>query len=143
MTTRSLCLAVLINIVPVTATAQPSKAPLPPGPYPESDGHAGNDRFPQTGKGALAAQATVRKNCDDSFCTIQIAPNREYIVWSLWGCDTWRLNQFQGRFLAHNGGSLIVDLLNARRRPIYRLWGGSQTVVNWDKVYYIRTCNKK
>ena len=141
MKTTMLCLAVLLGEMPAIATAKPT--PVPPGPYPESDGHAGNDSFPQTGKGALAAQAAVRHKCDDSFCTIQIQPNREYVVWSLWGCDTWRLNHFQGRFLAHNGGSLVVDLLNARHHPIYRLWGGSESVVNWDKVYYIRTCNKK
>jgi hypothetical protein len=141
MTTRKLCLAALLGGMAAIATAQPADA-APPGPYPVSDGHVGNDIFPQTGRGAQAAKATVRNRCGDAFCTIQIKPNREYVVWFLSGCDTFRLNQFKGRFLAHNGGSLTVDLLNSSRRPIYRLWGGSKTTVNWDRVYYIRTCNR-
>src|ERR1044071_2275184 len=107
MTTGKLCLVVLLGGMPVIAAAQPSKS-LAPGPYPVSDGHVGNDLFPQTGKGALAAQATVDNHCDDAFCTIQIKPTREYVVWWLSGCDTFRLNQFKGRFLARNGGSLRV-----------------------------------
>jgi len=141
MTIRMCCLAILLGGMPAIATARPSNT-VPPGPYPVSDGQVGNDIFPQTGKGAQAAKTTVRNRCGDAFCTIQIQPNREYVVWWLSGCDTFRLNQFKGRFLAHNGGSLTVDLLSSSRRPIYRLWGGSETIVNWDRVYYIRTCNR-
>jgi len=109
----------------------------------------GNDHFPKTRQGALDAQAAVLRKCGDAFCTIQFdilnqergGPPR-YLWYQLTGCDTWHLNRFKGRFHAHNGGSLIVDLLDAKRNPIYRLWGGGSTVVNWDKVYYIRTCNK-
>jgi hypothetical protein len=125
--------------------AEAKPTPLPPGPYPQGDGQASRDAWPKTPAGARGAQATVRDYCGDSFCTIQIDPTnrKRYLVYWLWGCDTWKLNHFQGRFDAHNGGSLIVDLLDRRRHSVYRLWGDGKTVVNWDKVYYIRTCNKK
>jgi len=102
----------------------------------------GNYGFPLTAAGAREANKQVRR-CGDAFCTIQIdRRTTQYIVYELSNCDTWKLHRFKGRFLARNGGSLTVDLLNSSRRRIYRLWGGGQTVVNWDKVYYIRTCNK-
>ncbi len=114
-----------------------------PTVYPESDGQMGNEFFPPTGKGAEAAKATVRNHCSDSFCTIQIqSSTKRYEVYWLSGCDTFRLRYFKGRFLAHNGGSLRVDLLDASRRVVYKLWGGGKTRVNWDPIYYIRTCNR-
>src|SRR5947207_6175933 len=130
-----LCLAALLAGVPAIAIARPT--PIPPGPYPEGDdGQSPWDTWPKTPAGARGAQTTVHHYCDDQFCTIQIDPTQpnKYRVYFFRGCDTWKLNRFQGRFHAHNGGSLIVDLLNARRHPIYRLWGGGETIVNWDKV---------
>ena len=119
-----------------------------PGIYPVSDGSVGNDFFPQTffpqtGKGSEAAKATVRNRCGDAFCAIQIqSSTRRYEVYWISGCDTFRLSHFKGRFFAHNGGSLTVDLLDSSRKVIARLWGGGKTMVNWDEVYYIRTCNR-
>lgn len=125
------------------AEAESARTTADPAVYPESDGQMGNDFFPPTGKGAEAAKATVRNRCSDAFCTIQIQRStRRYEVYWLSGCDTFRLSHFKGRFLAHNGGSLRVDLLNKSHRPIYRLWGGGKTRVNWEPVYYIRTCNR-
>jgi hypothetical protein len=138
MTTGKLCLAVLLAGLPTIAAAQPD-----PAIYPVSDGQVGNDFFPQTGRGSEAAKATVRNKCSDAFCTMQIqSSTRRYEVYWTSGCDTFRLSRFKGRFLAHNGGSLTVDLLNSSRKVIYRLWGGGKTTVNWDRVYYIRTCNR-
>ena len=157
MISGKLCLVVLFGGMPPIATAQPSgnvdaypaavasaRTPLHPGPYPESDGYMGNYGFPLTAEGRRRANAQVR-HCGDAFCTIQINRDHgttQYVVYELSNCDTWKLHQFKGRFLARNGGSLKVDLLNSSRKPIYRLFGGGETVVNWDKVYYIRTCNK-
>lgn len=125
------------------AAAESARTSADPAVYPVSDGQMGNDYFPPTGKGAEAAKATVRNKCHDAFCTIQIQRStRRYEVYWLSGCDTWRLSHFKGRFLAHNGGSLRVDLLDASRRVVYKLWGGGKTRVNWDPIYYIRTCNR-
>ncbi|WHZ25807.1 MAG: hypothetical protein OJF51_000602 [Nitrospira sp.] len=126
-----------------SAAAESARSTADPAVYPESDGQMGNDFFPPTGKGAEAAKAAVRNRCSDAFCTIQIQRStRRYEVYWLSGCDTFRLSHFKGRFLAHNGGSLRVDLLDSSRKAIYRLWGGGKTRVNWGPVYYIRTCNR-
>ena len=106
------------------AAAASARITADPAIYPVSDGHVGNDFFPPTGRGAEAAKATVHNQCSDSFCTIQIqSSTRRYEVYWISGCDTFRLSNFKGRFLAHNGGSLRVDLLDSSRRAIDRLWG--------------------
>lgn len=133
-----------VSIGPDPAAAEPASADVNPGMYPESDGHFGNEFFPLNPSGAALAQMRVA-NCDDAFCTIQIQRYRGQVRYELmvvWGCDTWRLDQFSGSFHAKNGGTLTVHFLDASRRVIGRYWGGRHDVVDWDPVWFVRTCNR-
>lgn len=98
--------------------------------------------FPRTPAGAADARNYVhsRSRCGDAFCTIQEGPAGYYNVWRFSGCGDFALAYFNGRWDAHNHGSLTVNALKRDKTVFGWYRGGQGYIVDWTPVWYVRTC---
>ena len=142
----------LLSVAAAPAAAQPA-APdravttvtvaATPHVRARNHGHVTHRDFALNSLGARRARSFVhdRRQCGDSFCTIQRLSDR-YRAYRMSGCDFFDLYNFRGRFDAHNHGSLTVTFLDPVDRVIGRYAGGRHTPVRWGPVYAVRTCNR-
>lgn len=126
-------------------SAERNQAARVPHVKPIRGGSVKHADFPHTRQGLIRAGKWVhrRGNCGDSFCTLQYYPPRNtYRAYKMFGCGTFRLHDFQGRYHTHNHGSLRVRLLDRNQKVKRSIRSGGTPVVDWGPIFFVKTCNR-